>query len=88
MLTASKEKPSVVMIVVSLEDNSTPSETRYISGKTVAEVVAELFGEKPVKVRKQRKPRAPKVALPTGLEDQSATQEPEKKKRGKGWPTD
>ena len=36
MLTATKEKPSTVVVVVSLEDNS-QSETRYISGKTVPE---------------------------------------------------
>jgi hypothetical protein len=63
MLNASKEKPTVVMIVVSLEDNS-ESETRYISGKTVKEVVSELFGEKPVKERKTRKPRTPKEKAP------------------------
>ena len=63
MLTATKEKPSTVVVVVSLEDNS-QSETRYISGKTVPEVVAELFGEKPVKERKARKPRTPKEKAP------------------------
>jgi hypothetical protein len=58
MITASKEKPTVVMIVISLEDSS-ESETRYISGKTVAEVVAELFPEP--KERKTRKPRTLKI---------------------------
>jgi hypothetical protein len=63
MLTATKEKPSTVVVVISLEDNS-QSETRYIVGKTVPEVVSELFGEKPVKERKTRKPRIPKSDKP------------------------
>jgi len=63
MLTATKEKPSTVVVVISLEDNS-QSETRYIVGKTVPEVVSELFGEKPVKERKTRKPRTPKEKAP------------------------
>ena len=88
MLEASKEKPTVVMIVVSLEDNS-EAETRYISGKTVKEVVAELFGEKEEKVRKTRKPRTPKVpTLPPSSEEpapgspsEPPTEEPKKKVR-------
>ena len=88
MLTATKEKPSTVVVVVSLEDNS-QSETRYISGKTVPEVVAELFGEKPVKERKARKPRTPKVpTLPPSSEEpapgspsEPPTEEPKKKVR-------
>ena len=71
MLTATKEKPSTVVVVVSLEDNS-QSETRYISGKTVPEVVAELFGEKPVKERKTRKPRTPRLHVPPPAEHADA----------------
>lgn len=89
MLNASKEKPTVVMIVVSLEDSS-ESETRYISGKTVAEVIAELFGEKPTKERKTRKPRTPKAVapeLPPPTEDaeQEKSEPPTKKKREPAW---
>ena len=85
MLTATKEKPSTVVVVVSLEDNS-QSETRYISGKTVPEVVAELFGEKPVKERKARKPRTPKEKAPelppaTEPAPGESPEKPEKKTR-------
>ena len=62
MLNATKEKPVTVVIVVSSENEE--SQTRYIAGKTVAQVCAELFGEKPVKERKARKPRTPKEKDP------------------------
>ena len=63
-MEASKDKPTVVMIVVSLEDNS-ESQTRYISGKTVGEVVAELFNEKPEKVKKPRAKRRTRAEMQT-----------------------
>ncbi len=71
MLEASKDKPTVVMIVVSLEDNS-ESETRYISGKTVGEVVSELFGEKEVKAKKPRAKRRTKAEMQTKEPDAAA----------------
>ena len=87
MLNATKEKPVTVVIVVSSENEE--SQTRYIAGKTVAQVCAELFGEKPVKERKARKPRTPKVpTLPPSSEEpapgspsEPPTEEPKKKVR-------
>ena len=73
MLTATKEKPRTVVVVISLEDNS-QSETRYIVGKTVKEVVAELFGEKPEKEKKPRKARTPKG--PSGAPELPQATEP------------
>ena len=84
MLNATKEKPVTVVIVVSSENEE--SQTRYIAGKTVAQVCAELFGEKPVKERKTRKPRTPKEKdpeLPPANEPApgESPEKPEKKTR-------
>ena len=79
-MDASKEKPTVVMIVVSLEDNS-ESQTRYISGKTVGEVIAELFGEKEVKVKKPRAKRRTKAEI-KALGDTSRAEEEQKERTG------
>lgn len=76
-MDASKEKPTVVMIVVSLEDSS-ESQTRYISGKTVGEVVSELFGEKEVKAKKPRAKRQVRRALG----DTSRAEEEQKERAG------
>ena len=70
MLNATKEKPVTVVIVVSSENEE--SQTRYIAGKTVAQVCAELFGEKPVKERKTRKPRTPRLHVPPPAEHADA----------------
>ena len=76
-MLASKEKPTVVMIVVSLE-NSEESETRYISGKTVKEVVAELFGEKIEKVKKPRAKRRTRQEIQSDKEgEETVTAGPE-----------
>lgn len=74
-MEASKDKPTVVMIVVSLEDNS-ESQTRYISGKTVGEVVAELFDEKEVKVKKPRAKRRSKAEMQAKGEEEGKAPEP------------
>ena len=81
-MDASKEKPTVVMIVVSLEDSS-ESETRYISGKTVGEVVAELFGEKEVKAKKPRAKRRTKAEMQVkAMGDTSRAEEEQKERAG------
>jgi hypothetical protein len=74
-MEASKEKPTVVMIVVSLEDSS-ESQTRYISGKTVGEVVAELFGEKEAKVKKPRAKRWTRAEMQVKGEEEVKAPEP------------
>ena len=79
-MLASKEKPTVVMIVVSLE-NSEESETRYISGKTVKEVVAELFGEKIEKVKKPRAKRRTKAEMQVKALGDTSRAEEEMKER-------
>jgi hypothetical protein len=78
-MDATREKPTVVMIVVSLEDSS-ESQTRYISGKTVGEVVSELFGEKEVKAKKPRAKRQSKG--PKALGDTSRAEEEQKERAG------
>ena len=82
-MDATREKPTVVMIVVSLEDSS-ESQTRYISGKTVGEVVSELFGEKEVKAKKPRAKRRTKAEMksdePAAIGDTSRAEEEQKER--------